>query len=707
MKTKFKSILLSSWFLALIIAAPIIFLIPDIFDKYEIRIVDSGLITGEYNLCMYHYDLDNDGYSEQIKSFRNYNNTHGIQIIKNDGGIYNQWNLDGEIPQCYERIAFGDYNNDSVNEVYVFCRIADTITLNCLLPFDTMHPLTFTNKKICILSRSYAEPDYYIDNIRLMDLNGDNNKELVFLIISGYAKFPRNIYAYDINNDTLLRSPEYGAVLDDFTFSDLNQDNKLEIIGMDYAGGNVPNSLGYPYDDYSSWIMAFEHNLKLLFEPIEYPGFRSEVTVRPVTINGEQLLVSFYNHLGSNDNYPELRLLNINGETRKKYTFPKAKKIPRMLFIPDNIESTPIIVFDGNGKISQFDKNLNLKKGINLGMRLAPSRQNFQLDLNNDSKRELAFLTQKNELLITTEEFKHPVLFSPPSEINFKVMSVIQNGDKRPSLFFYNSENYFVLQYFYNPISSIRFLIYGGIFLAVWFFIWLIRKLQYIQIQNKNRIRSQIMELQLKTIKNQMDPHFTYNVFNTIGALIQKESKSAYKPFVQFTRLVRNTLDSSNKIVRSLSEEIVFLTSYLDLEKLRFPDLFDYEIHVSDNVDPNMEVPKMLLQIYVENAIKHGLKPRNEKGFLEIRIEKMEKYFEIQVIDNGIGRARAKEISTGSTGFGLRVMQEYFDLFNAYNKGKIQHEIIDLFDTENNPCGTNVKIFIPLDFSYKLEKHGS
>jgi len=215
------------------------------------------------------------------------------------------------------------------------------------------------------------------------------------------------------------------------------------------------------------------------------------------------------------------------------------------------------------------------------------------------------------------------------------------------------------------------------------------------------------MDLQLKSIKNQMDPHFTFNVFNTMAAMIQEEGQSIYQPFLKFSNLIRNTLESTDKIARPLSQEIIFLQNYLDLEILRNSKLFDYTFQVAEEVDLNMKVPKMLLQIYVENAIKHGLRHKLEKGLLTVTIKKIENQIEIEVTDNGIGRAKAKEISAGSTGFGLQIMEDYFNLFNEYNTSKIQYDMIDLFDDQDNPAGTKVRIVIPLNFSYKFSGHGS
>ncbi|MBN1197909.1 MAG: histidine kinase, partial [Bacteroidales bacterium] len=224
--------------------------------------------------------------------------------------------------------------------------------------------------------------------------------------------------------------------------------------------------------------------------------------------------------------------------------------------------------------------------------------------------------------------------------------------------------------------------------------------------QRRELVKRQIMELQLKAIKNQMDPHFTFNVFNTIAALIQQENPSIYKPFLIFTKLIHNTLESTDKIIMPLSLEIDFLRNYLDLELLRTPNKFDYFIDVSDEIDVNRKVPKMLLQIYVENAVKHGLRHKSDKGWLKVSVEQSDQSLKIEVTDNGIGRAKAKEISTDSTGFGLKIMENYFNLFNEFNNSKIQHEIIDLFDNENHPMGTKVRILIPLHFSYKFIGHG-
>jgi LytS/YehU family sensor histidine kinase len=105
-----------------------------------------------------------------------------------------------------------------------------------------------------------------------------------------------------------------------------------------------------------------------------------------------------------------------------------------------------------------------------------------------------------------------------------------------------------------------------------------------------------------------------------------------------------------------------------------------------------MPVPKMIVQIHVENALKHGILPLEKNGYLTIRIFPEHENIVIEIADNGVGRALAQTSLEGSTGKGLAVMDQYADLFNKYHPGKIKSEIEDLYDQTGKPKGTKVKI---------------
>ena len=440
----------------------------------------------------------------------------------------------------------------------------------------------------------------------------------------------------------------------------------------------------------------------MLFEPIERPGFGSHFEVFPFINNDTGYLIAYYNHIGSRDNYPELMIINGKGEIIKNYKFPKSDKKDRILLLNETNKKEPFNIVNTYGKIISFNKELKIT-GINsLNRKIKPHI--FSTDLNNDGKPEFFLTTYNGELMIVSNDFSHPVLLSFDSPMGH--LSIIDNGLNNKQFYIHNDKSNFIFQYQFNPLYYLRFPVYLSIFCILWLFVLLIRKLQLIQLERKNQVRNQILELQLKTFKNQINPHFAFNVFNTIASIIRNESKMAYKPFIQFSNLIRNTLESSDKITLSIEDELNYLENYLELEKLRFPDKLTYSIKISENVDTELKIPKMILQTYVENAIKHGIRHKDGKGLVEVNISKTKDFIKIEITDNGVGRKKAKELSADSTGFGLKIMDNYFKLFNEYNESKIKHEIVDLYEKNNIPSGTKVKILIPLNFSYKLRKHG-
>lgn len=252
---KLKNIILHPFFLTFCITLVIIVLLPPIFNKYEVITIEKGSVPSsiDYFRC-FHFDLDNNGYSEQVRSFYSSAKNHAIQVFKHDGGIIDQWNFDG-MPtdnDKSDRLVTGDYDKDGLSEIYVFCKLGDTIMLNCIEPGDTLSELNFRNKKLFILSHEYGTPDCFIQYPVFTDMNNDNYGDILFNTHSGFAIFPRNVYIIDLHNDTVISSPKIGAGLGSLYIADFDHDNKPEITGSTCAAGNVHDSLKIPYNDYSA-----------------------------------------------------------------------------------------------------------------------------------------------------------------------------------------------------------------------------------------------------------------------------------------------------------------------------------------------------------------------------------------------------------------------------------------------------------------------
>jgi sensor histidine kinase YesM len=233
-------------------------------------------------------------------------------------------------------------------------------------------------------------------------------------------------------------------------------------------------------------------------------------------------------------------------------------------------------------------------------------------------------------------------------------------------------------------------------YLVIVVFIKFITGIAVRQVEQREKLKQRLLTLQLQGIKSQLDPHFTFNSLNSIASLIYLEEKqSAYDYLNKFTSLLRGMLNDAERIYRTLGEEIEFVTTYLELEKMRFGDKLEFSISVADEVSGEEKVPKLVMHTFAENAIKHGIIPSMDGGKLQITVDKESDYLRIIIEDNGIGRVKAAGQSL-STGKGLKLTGEFYDILNQLNKKPITHSITDLYDDSGAPCGTRVEVFVPV-----------
>jgi ligand-binding sensor domain-containing protein len=209
------------------------------------------------------------------------------------------------------------------------------------------------------------------------------------------------------------------------------------------------------------------------------------------------------------------------------------------------------------------------------------------------------------------------------------------------------------------------------------------------------------LKYRLTSLRAQMDPHFIFNSLNSIQHFITRNDKDSARGYLsKFAKLMRLILNSSREETVSLAEEVDTLKLYIDLERLRFDYKFDYEINIDDALDPDeVEVPTMLLQPYIENAIIHGLKNKTDgQGLLKMNISLVgEEGVKVIIEDNGIGRKKAAEIRSQKLdkykSLGMQVTQDRLKLWSS-SQEEPTVSITDLFDNNNQPVGTRVEVFI-------------
>ncbi|MCD4729607.1 MAG: histidine kinase, partial [Bacteroidales bacterium] len=219
--------------------------------------------------------------------------------------------------------------------------------------------------------------------------------------------------------------------------------------------------------------------------------------------------------------------------------------------------------------------------------------------------------------------------------------------------------------------------------------------------QNKLRNSRQTLLFQQRLLRTQMNPHFLFNSLSSIQNFIIRENPIKASDYLsRFAKLVRQILNNSVEEYVLLEDEISSIENYIELQKIRYRDVFDYSIEVDKEIDPEtILIPPMLAQPFIENSIEHGFKHKDSMGNMKIRFRLNDKLIRFEVEDDGMGREKAKEIllkqNKDHRSMATDITRDRLKVLNKKLKQKIVLAIIDLKDEKGNPAGTKVTFDIP------------
>ncbi|GAB5565843.1 MAG: hypothetical protein Wins2KO_29060 [Winogradskyella sp.] len=290
----------------------------------------------------------------------------------------------------------------------------------------------------------------------------------------------------------------------------------------------------------------------------------------------------------------------------------------------------------------------------------------------------------------------------PSGDYTFQVKSVLASKDNDAAI---DSVQFSIARPFWKT-----WWFYTGLVLIVLILIYIIFRdtIKKLKIRQANELQKELTNKklilsQLENLRSQMNPHFIFNALNSIQEYIvmnEKDLASSY--LVKFSRLIRIYLDHSREDEILLSQEIKALEIYLELEKIRFEEVLQYEIKVSDQIiAADIKIPSLFIQPYVENAIKHGLlhKENDRRLTIEFGINMHNQVLTCIVTDNGIGVEASKEINSkrypSHKSFATSANEKRVVLLNTDRKQKISVSVISLKTESSN--GTKVLINIPLN----------
>jgi two-component sensor histidine kinase len=286
----------------------------------------------------------------------------------------------------------------------------------------------------------------------------------------------------------------------------------------------------------------------------------------------------------------------------------------------------------------------------------------------------------------------------PPGTYTFKVKSSNNEGvwNKTPASFSFTIDRPFWRTWVF--LLSLIILFVLALILSIRFRIRRIKNRE----KRKTELNKKIANIESQALRAQMNPHFIFNTLSSIQHYISNnDTDSALKYLSKFAKLMRRIMDNSKQQMIAVDEEIKALDLYLELEVMRFDKKFEYHINIDPEIDQTYDrIPSMLIQPYVENAIIHGLLPKEGNGKISITLQKQNDTILCTIEDNGIGRERSMEFKRNRVqqhkSMGMSITQERLDILNSSLNSNINAEIIDLFENGKS-AGTKVKLIIPLE----------
>lgn len=676
---KFKPSKLNTvWILALPITLILFFSLPFKGDKYKLELVKKEYCSEES--LIYFEDLNNDQIDEKIVIHPN-NLKNASYFIFNKGEVlFDQWNYNEDYLNSRRQVFFTDLNKDGYQEITLFTYSHDSIFLNINQPFG---------------EKAFEERGIYVDRIGNFDpnrkyqeshalscgdlqqaQNSNGNAYAFFTLNAGFSGYPRNVYRYSLAGNEIIKSEHLGNRAIIYGIGDYDKDNELEItLGTNSVGNSKWfDSSYYKRSDESNWLMVLNEDLEFDFSPLEFPSVLSVNRTLPIAIKDTFYYFTTYVSRRPDETPSEILKLDTRGNILERESFQFNSG-----YAFYNEPTRQLLIFNNSkGLVKLFNTSLKEIKTLQINRFTNLKRLKTKKD---EHPSWLQFDSRLKILHIWTNDLEnHSSL-----QLDSKGKGLLRNFGiryfgKDNLLWIQDNGDLFFVKYSRNALYFLKYPYYLGLYLIVVLSFYFVQLAQRTKLEKERGLENKISELQLKSLKNQLDPHFVFNALNSIAEmkLLDKDEVDDY--LCEFSNLMRKTIGSSDAIVYSLSEEISYIKNYISLQKVALLNAFDFQMTIDPEIDLDQLIPKHLLYIYIENAIKHGFSGVRKGGLLKVGLKRMNESIKISIQDNGLllknGRTPSRELNK-STGTGLRVMQEIIELYEERFERKISIDIID------------------------------
>lgn len=677
MKIVLHKIIKNSWFQSVLFGGLITIVFVWIWNapitQYNIEIEPFESLFGNNNVYSNAGDFNNDGFSERIRCSNGAGSeSMDITYYDKDGFLSDQYHIFNSNWSYELKPAVFDIDNDNKSELLFFTIRNDSVFFNAFSL--TKFYLVVDHLYISSIERHRDVYAFRSEFFKFGDFDIDGRNELFCWLDAGFGLKPRGVFKIEFPSLEVKQSNTEYMGLQTMYMKDLDDDGLPEILCRSYVPSNTTSYK--KYSDTISYICVLDYDLNFLFEPIPLPGEYTSIECIPCSVNDNLIYAFFSSRSKSNAPY-KILVVNNKGEIINSKHWRNVEN-------PDNISSsvkyingTSYLFFKGVG---QFKLTPELD---DLPDKLLPDQTKFtsiplNFDLDNDGSDEWITFPNREELKIYNEKTGDEVSFSTPFPINseLKIYPFYQNYQIIKYMIS-TGGGFFYVHYTRNPYFFLLYIVYFIVFILTTAIIYLILYYQKKNIEKKWNTEKQLTELQFNSVKNQLNPHFLFNALNSVAYMINAGKKEEAYDFLSInSRMIQRVMDDSNEIKRPLKDEIQFTKDFLDIQTHRFKDKFKVEIAVDPKMDLKFAVPKMCIHTYAENAVKHGFRNTRQDGLLKIEVNPFKSGVKIKISDNGMGRKEASKYKD-SSGNGIKIMNDFYALFEKYYEYKISCKISD------------------------------
>ncbi len=378
-------------------------------------------------------------------------------------------------------------------------------------------------------------------------------------------------------------------------------------------------------------------------------------------------------------------LLFVNGN--EKYIRTKNKLVPRnkkpVFALSDlrinEIEASNSLFYQDKLILKDYERNIQFKMGIEYPDLNVPTQYFYSLDQKRNKWNPIA-----EDRLVDLSNLNSG---------EYSVYGKVVYGEEQieQHVLSFQIQPYFYETWWFKLVIAIIF----GCVAYLFYWQYQSRKL------DKQEFNTALLDLQMNSLRSQMNPHFLFNSLNSIkNYMVNKGPDEAAEYLTRFSLLIRKILENSRKKLMTLEDEVEMLDLYIEMENKRFSEKFSYKLEIDESIDQShFYLAPMIIQPYIENAIWHGLMNKEADRNLSVRFLPSDENVICYIVDNGIGRVEARKRkkfqSSNKKSLGMEITGDHIVAINKLYQINAKVDIEDCYDQKGNPIGTKVKIFLP------------